>query len=190
MKKIRSLTAILLSVILMFSFSVTCFAVENTGEYVANNDLCEVEVSLDELEGGIDLYVIQHEDGTMDIIKSNENSDNDILSTLAEITFHVGLTRVQTNKGILYWKAVMPQLKKVTGTMYCKDTSFLFPETYASASIISPRLDGTEGIAGNSTSSFYIPSPIYSFRVGFSNVIMTSITQTISIGNGSSVVDA
>lgn len=185
----KKIVAILLSISLILNISVTCMAIEEKN-YSPNisSETYEIELSLNELEKGIDVYAIQNADGCIEIVKSNETQvNNRSASTVA--TFHVGLTRVQTNKGILTWNAVMPQLKKVTGTIYCKSTSGLFPTTYSSTSIICPYLDGTEGRASGGTSSFYIPSPISSFRVGYSNVYLKSITNLIYFGSGSSVVN-
>ena len=108
----KKIVAILLSISLILNISVTCMSMEEKN-YSPNisSETYEIELSLNELEKGIDVYAIQNADGCIEIVKSNETQvNNRSASTVA--TFHVGLTRVQTNKGILTWNAVMPQLKK------------------------------------------------------------------------------
>lgn len=184
MKKYKSVISILLTLSLFFCLSTTCFASE-TSVPICNS---EINLSVDELNEGVDLSVVSFDDGSISIIKSNElrNNINLLSDTEIEATFHVGLTRVQTSKGILYWKATMYQIKNVTGTIYCKNASFLSFDEYCSSNIICPRLDGTTNIAQNSTPTFTIPSSTTTFKVGFSNLYLSSITKTISFGSGSS----
>ena len=124
--------------------------------------------------------------------KSDELDTAIPAGTTIKAKFSVSLTRVQTSKAILSWNATAYQLKNVTGTIYCKNTGVLFSRTYYSSSIKCPHLDGTTNRASNATASFTIESSskgTASYKVGFSNVILKTITKDYNMTSGYSIVE-
>ena len=181
MKIINKITAIVLSIILIYSCSTTYFA------YEINDNTTEIEFSIEELESGIDIIAYYTSDGKVNIVKSTDKtpyaSNSDV-----EAVFSVSLTKAESSKAILSWNAVATALKNVTGTIYCKDTSILLPHTYCSSTISCPYLDGTEGRANAGTAPFTVSNKSAKYRVGYSNINLRAISKDYYFGNGSSVV--
>ncbi len=181
MKKFKNVIAIILSITLIYCFSITYFA-----NSVYDNTT-EIEVSIEELKTGIDIIAYCTSDGKINIIKSNDKTL--YASTLdVKATFSVSLTKMESSKAILSWNAKTPQLKNVTGTIYCKDTSILFPKTYCSSRISCPYLNGTEGRANGSAAPFTVSNKTAKYKVGYSGVNLRTITKNYYFGNGSSIV--
>lgn len=181
MKTAKIFTTIFLSILLIFNFSITYSA------ETMDNISFEVEVSSEELQKGVDLIAYYTNNGDINIVKADEIASS-ISASSIEATFSVYLTKVGSSQAILSWTAVASQLKNVSGSIYCKNTSALSPKTYCSSFIHCPYLDGTEGRASEATSSFTVPFAKTTYKVGYTGVNLRTITRNYYFGSGYSVV--
>lgn len=157
-----------------------------------------IGISIDELSSGEEVVAYFYTSGEILVQKENPNNRSTIApassSSQVAATFHVGLTRMESQKAYLYWTAnVYPPaatgLKNVTGGIYCQNTSVLSPATYCSTTIKCPYLNGTTYLAQGSTGTFGLPATTTAFRVGYTNLNLRTINKDYYFGNGSSIVN-
>ena len=189
MRKIKTITSISVILTILCCCIVTCYAKTSNYDDTYNclDSSYEIEVSTEELENGVDITAYYTDNGKIVLKKANKN-DKLLLGTTSYPTFSVSLVTIGNDRAILSWNATASCLKKVTGTVYCRDTKVFSSKTYYSKSISCPYLDGTEGRANSATASFYVPSKKTTYRVGFSGVIVRTIAKDYYFGNGSSTV--
>lgn len=181
--------SVLLAIILLCS---CCFISTSAKEQQQS-----IEISIDELALGEEVVAYFYTNGEILVQKESPNNRKTYSaasSSQVAATFHVGLTRMESQKAYLYWTAnVCPPaatgLKNVTGGIYCQNTSVLSPVTYYSTSIKCPYLNGTTYLAQGSTGTFGLPITTTTFRVGYTNLNLRTINKDYYFGNGSSIVN-
>ena len=131
------------------------------------------DVSFSRLEKGMDIIIIKNGD-KLDAITPSQRI---ILKKVIDIgTFHVGVVRDSKTKAHLYWSATGTQITKVTGKIYCKNTSIIKPKNYYSSKITEYKdLKGRYNLASGSTDSFKIPKSTKKVKVGWKNVYITTV---------------
>jgi len=191
----RNFFSILVSLILIFTFSATAFAADKV-DIAAQNEVVNIEIQDGELSlttqdiaAGTRLFIVLDDKGIGHIVKESSNT---IMS--AQVIFDVDLSwDSDKTYSSLRWTAIMPSdyglLKNVTGSLYVKSTSILYPETYYDDIIHCPYLDGSASTASNQESTtIEIPPDESSVRVGWMNLMLIGVTKTLSVANGSGVV--
>lgn len=123
MRKIKTITSISVILTILCCCIVTCYAKTSNYDDTYNclDSSYEIEVSTEELENGVDITAYYTDNGKIVLKKANKN-DKLLLGTTSYPTFSVSLVKIGNDRAILSWNATASCLKKVTGTVYCRDT--------------------------------------------------------------------
>lgn len=180
-KKSKIISTVIAIIILSQSF-LNVYAVNLECSETENSQCAtEIELTSEEIYNGVDISVYYCENG--EIILSKTDSNN-VIPASSEISakFHVGLTKVQTGKAILSWRADAYQLKNVTGKIYCynKSTNKYYVDN---KDISCPYLNGTTNFAYGATAEFDTPYKTATYVVGYKYVNLRTITKDYYFGS-------
>lgn len=189
MKKLFSL---IFALVLALSLSVGVYAAPVQTDELPLDDF-SINVSVDDLQDGITVVIEEDENGNCTVrqISSEEamalenNPSPRILGT-----FHCGLEyNSSTSQGHIHWKATGDRLTRVQATVYCKNTSVLYPETYFDEDIDGyTDLSGRYNDAHGSTDNFNIPRDVDFVSVGWSSATVSTVTKTTKLAPASQIV--
>lgn len=185
-KKSKIISIVIAVIILSQSF-LNVYAVNFECSKTENSQYTtEIELTSEEIYNGIDISVYYCENGEVILSKTDLNNVMPASSEISAI-FHVGLTKVQTDKAILNWRAEAYQLKNVTGQIYCynKSTKTRYVDN---VDIICPYLDGTTNLAYGATAAFNTPYKTATYVVGYKYVNLRTITKDYYFGSHSQTV--
>ena len=190
----KRLFAGLLAVIMLVSMMATTASATDTvsGSYGTTLEDFAVEVSLDDLRNGVTVVLEDVGDGNYMArqlsAKEAFELENGRASVEVKASFHCGLNyNSNNNKGSLHWSATGYQLTRVQATIFCKDTSILFPEYFFNGDIDGySDLSGRYNEAYGATGSFDISSDVKKVKVGWSSAYITTVTDgKVSMANAS-----
>lgn len=173
----KKLISFILCFLMVFSSTTTVYA--KNQQFEKNT----IEFSIDELNDDVEIPLYL-EDGKITSRSSNTARSVEIG------TFSVKLERRDSKVGYLRWTLNLVVgsgiLSKVLGKMYCKSTSPISKKVYCNEIISASRLSGTH--ASGSSSPFNLPAKGTKVVVGWKDVIIYTIDDSISIANNRSIV--
>lgn len=185
MKKTKKFLAGLLAIVIVLCINTIAFADDEPNETVTNN---YVEISLEELaltDGtsvvftiNSDGEVIYHDPNTLTLAEKMQSERIGTISVKIKksgANFYLGMT------------AGGNQLTGVTGFMECKATSLFSPESYIDE-VFSVFGDGSLNNLYTASESFSIPSDVSKVRVGWHDVYVFEIEDTIPMSDKYSTV--
>lgn len=193
MKKLVKLLPFILVFCLIF-VSVPVYAnadtyVAKNQELVLTNNSEEASVTFVKQQNPqeVSITFVKQEDGSFKQVSKDQI--NALSSTTEVVAFHLGLKDWVDDDCTIYWYATsnLPSLTSVSANTYIKSTSILFPTTYYNGGAYANSLGGVTYATDCTYLYGYVPSDVTVVRVGWTNLVLTTIENTYT-GSNSSVV--
>ncbi len=177
MKKIIAFASTL--TILFGSFSTAVFAEEakpaNDDLSKSNSTIEMMEVSVDELQDGFVVYLVEDSNGDLNVASSNEIDLYSTRQLVAQVALKFNQTTSETGK--FKWTVTLidqygAKLKEVHLSLFCTGTEGRNPPVYLTENV-SGNANGRYNILTGESKSFWFPGETTEFRVGWTSGTFT-----------------